>query len=78
MQIFIKTLTGRKQNYTFMPEDKVSLVARVQAQDLASFPLANPCHFMCPTGLSQVIIVKQQLQEKEGITVPPPQKQKNV
>jgi len=27
MQIFIKTLTGRKQNYTFKPEDKVSLVA---------------------------------------------------
>jgi hypothetical protein len=38
MQIFIKTLTGRKQNYTFKPEDKVSTV-------------------------------KQQLQEKEGITV---------
>jgi len=37
MQIYIKTLTGRKQNFTFKPDDKV-------------------------------LTVKQQLQEKEGIT----------
>ena len=60
MQIIVKTLTGRKANFTFEPTQTVS--------DLIFSPhLQSLQHLFSLT--KKILQVKQALQEKEGIDV---------